>query len=153
PWSGPRRRWSRPAKRSTTSRRLTSRRSGSRSTRRPSGCSARSSAEGIEPHPLVTMPDEHWPAYYAVTVDRPPWRTVLTALDRFATEDAATGRGPRSAVDLGCGAGRDAREILRRGWRVLAIDRELAAIAALEAATPAADRPRLDVLVADLDGV
>lgn len=99
------------------------------------------------------MPDEHWPAYYAVTVDRPPWRTVLTALDRFATEDAATGRGLRSAVDLGCGAGRDAREILRRGWRVLAIDREPAAIAALEAATPAADRPRLDMLVADLDGV
>ena len=106
------------------------------------------------------MADEHWPAYYAVTVDRPPWRTVLTALDRFeadgspAAEDPPTAdRPPSFAVDLGCGAGRDAREILRRGWRVLAIDREPAAIASLEAATPQADRDRLATRVADLDGV
>lgn len=104
------------------------------------------------------MTDEHWPAYYAVTVDRPPWRTVLTALDRFDADDPP-GDPPTTdeplpfAVDLGCGAGRDAREILRRGWRVLAIDREPAAIATLEAATPAADRERLTTRVADLDGV
>jgi trans-aconitate methyltransferase len=32
------------------------------------------------------------------------------------------------AVDLGCGAGRDTAELLRRGWRVLAIDAEAEAI-------------------------
>jgi tellurite methyltransferase len=104
------------------------------------------------------MADEHWPEYYAVTVDRPPWPTVLAALDRFAEEDGGSGhdghdgRG-RSAVDLGCGAGRDAREILRRGWRVLAIDREASAIETLRAATPEADLPRLETIVGDLDGV
>ena len=30
----------------------------------------------------------------------------------------------RFAIDLGCGSGRDTREVLRRGWHVLAIDRE-----------------------------
>jgi SAM-dependent methyltransferase len=34
-------------------------------------------------------------------------------------------------VDLGCGAGRDARALLLAGWRVLAIDREPAAIEVL----------------------
>jgi tellurite methyltransferase len=105
------------------------------------------------------MPDTHWPDYYAVTVDRPAWGTTIDAAERFAAEDAATsaaGAGettPRLAVDLGCGAGRDARELLRRGWRVLAVDAEAAAIEALEAATPEADRARLDGLVADVSAL
>jgi len=57
---------------------------------------------------------------------------------------------PRLAVDLGCGAGRDTRELLRRGWRVLAVDREGAAIEAVVAATPEDDRARLESVVADL---
>ena len=98
--------------------------------------------------------DTHWPDYYAVTVDRPAWGTVIGAAERFvaegsAAEEAAT-IGRWFAVDLGCGAGRDTRELLRRGWRVLAIDREPAAIETLEAATDPADRDRLSTLVADL---
>ncbi len=100
------------------------------------------------------MSDTHWPDYYAVTVDRPAWGTVIEAIRRFAEEDTARasppGLTPRLAVDLGCGAGRDARELLRAGWRVLAVDLEPAAIEALVAATPAADRPRLETLVADV---
>jgi SAM-dependent methyltransferase len=56
-------------------------------------------------------------------------------------------------VDLGCGAGRDARELLRAGWRVLAVDLEAAAIEALIAATPAGDRGRLEVLVGDIGAI
>ena len=96
--------------------------------------------------------EEHWPAYYEVTVDRPPWSTVVMALDRFAAEDGADGHD-RFAVDLGCGAGRDTREILRRGWRVLAIDREPRAIEVLAEVTPAGDRARLETSVADLAGI
>jgi len=59
---------------------------------------------------------EDWSLYYDQTAGRPPRRTLLVALERFAH----TGR----AVDLGCGEGRDALELLRRGWRVLAIDAE-----------------------------
>ena len=98
------------------------------------------------------MPETHWPDYYAVTVDRPAWGTTIDAAERFAAEDAAgiPPAEPRLAVDLGCGAGRDTRELLRRGWRVLAVDREAAAIEAVVAATPERDRPRLEGLVADL---
>jgi SAM-dependent methyltransferase len=60
-----------------------------------------------------------WAAYYEKLRDRPPRRTTLLALDRFGPEP----RG-RLAVDLGCGDGRDAIEMLRRGWRVLAVDAE-----------------------------
>ncbi len=95
------------------------------------------------------MTDPDWPAYYAVTVERPPWQTVLEAIRRFAAEDEGA-QIVRFAVDLGCGAGRDARALLRSGWRVLAVDREPAGIAALEAATPAEDRPRLATLASDL---
>jgi tellurite methyltransferase len=91
----------------------------------------------------------YWARYYAVTVERPAWATVRLAVQAFAADPAEGGRS-RSAVDLGCGAGRDARELLQAGWRVLAVDREPGAIAALEAATPVDVRGRLETRVADL---
>ena len=102
---------------------------------------------------------EHWSDYYAVTVDRPPWETVRLAIRKFREEDEATISGspsaprattPRFGVDLGCGAGRDARELLRAGWRVLAVDREPAARLALEAAVEPEFRPRLRIQIEDL---
>jgi SAM-dependent methyltransferase len=108
---------------------------------------------------------EEWARYYAVTAERPAWQTVRVAIERFRAEDeaaslaaspAASPAAPprrRFAVDLGCGAGRDARELLRAGWRVLAIDREAAAKEAIEAATEPDLRPNLEVRLADLAGV
>ena len=97
----------------------------------------------------MTTDSAYWARYYEVTLERPAWDTVRFAITRFAEEDA--GHGPaRSAVDLGCGAGRDARELLRAGWRVLAIDREPQAIQALEDAVEAPVRSRLRTEVADL---
>ncbi|HZB91913.1 MAG TPA: class I SAM-dependent methyltransferase [Stellaceae bacterium] len=72
-----------------------------------------------------------WTAYYERIAGRPPRRTLLRALERFGD---ATGR---LAVDLGCGDGRDTIELLRRGWRVVAIDAEPEAIRRLN------DRPDL----------
>jgi SAM-dependent methyltransferase len=96
------------------------------------------------------MPDsEYWSRYYAVTVDRPPWETVRFAIARFAAEDGGRPHH-RVAVDLGCGAGRDTRELLMAGWEVLAIDREPGAIAMLESSTPPGVRPALKTRVADL---
>ena len=60
-----------------------------------------------------------WGLYFAVAGDDPR-PTLLDALARF---DA-----PGFAVDLGAGTGRDTVELLRRGWRVLAIDREQQAV-------------------------
>ena len=108
-------------------------------------------AARITGHPGVrpVIDSEYWARYYAVTVDRPAWETVRLAIELFAAEDADA-VSTRFAVDLGTGAGRDARELLRAGWRVLAIDREPAAAATLEAATLEDLRPYLEVRVADL---
>jgi tellurite methyltransferase len=69
-----------------------------------------------------------WGAFYDAVAARPPHETVVEALDRFERE------GRRGfAVDLGCGDGRDTVELVRRGWRVLAIDGEPEAIERLRA--------------------
>jgi len=69
-----------------------------------------------------------WATYYRQLRDRPPRRTLLTALDAF-------GERPVDAlvIDLGCGDGRDAIEMLRRGWRVIAVDAEPEALRQLQA--------------------
>ena len=80
-----------------------------------------------------------WSAYYEETGKRPPRATLIRALDAF---DRETGSG-RLAVDLGCGGGRDVVELLRRGWTVLALDAEPAAI---ERLTGRDDLPETGVL-------
>ncbi len=97
----------------------------------------------------AVIDSEYWARYYEVTVDRPSWETVRLAIELFGAEEVGASL-PSFAVDLGCGAGRDARELLRAGWRVLAVDRERGAIDALEAATPPDLRPALETRVADL---
>src|SRR5690242_242813 len=77
---------------------------------------------------MVGERDSDWREYYERTAGQPPRHTLLAALERFGTNAIA-----RRAADLGCGDGRDTIELLRRGWRVLAIDAEPAAIARLQA--------------------
>lgn len=59
-----------------------------------------------------------WPSYFDAVKDQPPRDTLLRALGAFEREPAL----PRLAIDLACGEGRDTREMLRRGWTVLALD-------------------------------
>jgi len=73
----------------------------------------------------MTEAPDRWSAYYAKGQDRPPRETLVFALDRFAA--------PGFAVDLGAGGGRDTAELLRRGWRVLAVDAAAPSAAALRA--------------------
>ncbi|VEP17374.1 Methyltransferase type 12 [Hyella patelloides LEGE 07179] len=73
-----------------------------------------------------------WKAYYDAIANRPPRKTILTALAAFKESGIA--------IDLGCGDGRDTVEMLRHDWAVLAIDRELDAITRLLA------RPNINTL-------
>jgi len=94
------------------------------------------------------MTETHWPDYYGVTAERPAWPTVTRAAEAFP--ELEPGVPSRLAVDLGCGAGRDSRELLRRGWRVIAMDMTREGIRTLRALTPEQDRDRLETHVADL---
>ena len=68
-----------------------------------------------------------WTDYYQAVAGRPPRETLLMALEYFSAEPSASVR--MTAVDLGCGDGRDTVEILRRSnWRVIAVDGEPEAI-------------------------
>jgi SAM-dependent methyltransferase len=80
-------------------------------------------------------------AYYDATAGRPPRPTLLAALERF-------GGFAGSAVDLGCGDGRDAVALLACGWSVLAIDAEDEAIARLRARPDLPPGGRLETKVA-----
>lgn len=60
-----------------------------------------------------------WPGYFEVIQGSPARETLLHALGLVSNDP--TGR-MRSAVDLGCGEGRDSVHLLRAGWRVHAID-------------------------------
>lgn len=93
--------------------------------------------------------DRDWAAYYRKTGERPPRATLLFALDRFDGEPKP--EGPQLAVDLGCGGGRDVVEMLRRGWRVLAIDAEKAAIDHLRAREDIGNAVLLETQVAGFE--
>jgi SAM-dependent methyltransferase len=93
------------------------------------------------------MTDTHWPDYFDVTAERPAWPTVTKAAAAFGDSDPGA---PPLAVDLGCGAGRDSRELLRRGWRVIAMDKTPEGLETLRSLTPAADRDRLETRLGDL---
>jgi len=93
-------------------------------------------------------PSHDWATYYERTANRPPRSTLRFALRRFA-EDWREGTRPDAplAIDLGSGGGRDALELLRQGWRVLAIDAAPASIAALETAARSAGANRLSTRI------
>lgn len=89
-----------------------------------------------------------WTEYYEAAGDEPR-DTLLEALRRFDEEE----RRERFAVDLGCGTGRDTFELLRRGWRVLALDGTAEAIERLRSrpGPSARQRDRLETLVVSFE--
>lgn len=98
------------------------------------------------------MPSGSFSAYHAATRDGGPRKTLVAALDAAAR--GADAPFASDALDLGCGTGRDTAELLRRGWRVLAVDAEAEAIAALRARPEAASAgDRLATQVARFEAI
>ncbi|MFZ4575396.1 MAG: class I SAM-dependent methyltransferase [Phycisphaerales bacterium] len=90
---------------------------------------------------MTISPDyqRDWPAYFRAAADKPARETLLRALEALGPG------GGRTAVDVGCGEGRDARELLRRGWRVVALDSHEGGLEMLRASVDPAERDRLTV--------
>jgi tellurite methyltransferase len=92
-----------------------------------------------------------WSAYYRGTSKRPPRDIVSQVLTNIEYEgDASPGR---RAIDLGFGAGTDTLELLRRGWTVVAVDREADAARFLVRRVPARWRARLTTVIAPMEEI
>ena len=96
--------------------------------------------------------NENWENYYEKTGKRPPRETLLFALNKFDKANVKEKKTLR-AVDLGCGNGRDTVEMLRRGWKVLAVDAELSAIEGINARITGENKTLLETQVARFEGV
>lgn len=107
-------------------------------------------ATGDQTPAFVYATTRDWPGYFQVTQGRPARETLLEALDRFEQEPAEE---PRFAVDLGCGEGRDTAELLRRGWKVLAIDGHPDGIGRLVSRDDLVDPQRLTMQLAPFESV
>lgn len=96
-----------------------------------------------------------WPGYFEVMVGTPARETLLKALEGFEEDErkADGGESPAGrqwyAVDLACGEGRDTLELLRRGWRVLAIDGHPKAFEHLLPRVSEDERGRLETRLCD----
>lgn len=93
-----------------------------------------------------------WTRYFDAVEGLPPRETLMKAIELYEADEQSSPRsrppGYRpTAVDLGCGDGRDTRELLRRGWRVVSIDSSPEAIRRLMDKTPIDDLDRLEARV------
>jgi SAM-dependent methyltransferase len=92
--------------------------------------------------------DERWRQFYAHTAGREPRALLVEALHLLGPGDG------RQAVDLGCGDGTDTLEMLRRGWRVLAVDGHPMGLATLRSRLDgAAGADRVEIVQAPMVAV
>ena len=98
----------------------------------------------------MKLDDANWEDYYQKVQGRAPRPVLITALDRFASTPS---QSLRKAIDLGCGDGTETAILLERGWNVLAIDGQPAAISRLMAKIPSAHQARLQTEVAKFENV
>ena len=91
--------------------------------------------------------EQTWADFHKAALRRPPRELLTRTLNFFAVE----GRKPGVAVDLGCGSGPDAIELLKRGWTVHAVDAEANGLAMLRDATPPDAQDRLITHTARLE--
>lgn len=92
-----------------------------------------------------------WPGYFRAVAGKPARETLVFALEAFEREGLPA--ADRFAVDVGCGEGRDAAELVRRGWRVLAIDGHPEAIDRIRNRPDIPDRSRIEVRLAPFEGL
>lgn len=95
-----------------------------------------------------------WSSYYDAVAGKPPRETLLQAIGVVLGEPggARVGReGVPRAIDLGAGEGRDTRELVARGFEVVAVDPHPDAGPRLMASLP--EGSRVEFVSADVAGL
>lgn len=88
-----------------------------------------------------------WDEYYQKIQGRKPRPLLLDVLKKYSSPTSL------QAIDLGCGDGTETEVLLDRGWHVLAIDGEPAALKRLAGKVSAENRARLQTQIAKFKGV
>jgi tellurite methyltransferase len=91
-----------------------------------------------------------WMQYYKAVTGRAPRPLLLEVVARFQKE--ANGSSLQ-AIDLGCGDGTETFALLEAGWKVIAVDKQEAAIERVRAKTPTHYGEQLETRVADFETV
>ncbi|EJN38001.1 Tellurite resistance protein TehB [Pseudomonas sp. GM84] len=86
-----------------------------------------------------------WKAFYERTEERAPSPLLSHAMGYVKN------LRPLQAVDLGCGVGNEAWQLIQAGWQVLAIDKEPEAIARTVRKCSMDDARKLHVKIADFE--
>lgn len=97
-----------------------------------------------------------WPAYFNAVQGLPPRETLTRAIDELRRVDFVAAAGVDAlAIDIGCGEGRDSREILKRlaGVHLLATDASPDALSRTSAGLPQNDRPRARLEACAMEGL
>lgn len=113
----------------------------------PSATPGGGAAPALKAHEHAEIRD--WPGYFRAVAGKPARETLLKALELFDRE--APSDLPRFAIDLGCGSGRDTFELLRRGWRVLAVDASELGLSLLKKEVPNEHAARLETLLSSYE--
>lgn len=95
----------------------------------------------------MTNPSRDWTGFYDALSGRPP----RPLFDRLMAHCELRPDQAVVAVDLGCGDGTETIELLRRGWSVVAVDAEPAAVERIRAAVPSGADDRIQAVVARLE--
>jgi tellurite methyltransferase len=95
----------------------------------------------------VTEADFDWHEFHRRSLVRPSRELLRRTLGCFELGK----RRPGVAVDLGCGAGPETLELLRRGWQVHVVDSDAQGIEMLQESVPPSARPQLCTYVAKLE--
>jgi len=98
----------------------------------------------------MTLGNYDWNDFYKA-IDGREVRPLL--LDALALIPANDNDSPLQAIDLGFGDGTETAELLRRGWRVLAVDGEPGAVEYLMRKIPASYHDHLQTQVAKFQDV
>jgi trans-aconitate methyltransferase len=98
----------------------------------------------------MKLENVNWDEFYQKVQGRAPRLVLNATLERFESEPL---QSARKAIDLGCGDGTESAILLERGWEVLAIDGEPAALSRLMAKIPVEYQARLQTQVAKFEEV
>jgi len=90
-----------------------------------------------------------WPGYFRVMHGKPARETLVKALEFHEKSGGVVEQ--KLAIDLGCGEGRDALELLRRGWTVRAVDSHAMGIDMLLLRVAEEERTRLRTFVSGFE--